>query len=64
MDPNANLAELRRLVARFMQAWDEADEETGAVTIDTDDALRMAELVEALDGWLSKGGFLPAAWSR
>lgn len=24
----------------------------------------LAELVDALDQWLSKGGFLPAAWQR
>jgi hypothetical protein len=23
-----------------------------------------AELFEALDGWLSRGGFLPAQWDR
>jgi alkyl hydroperoxide reductase subunit AhpC len=33
----------------------------GAAERDPD---RMAELVEALDGWLRGGGFLPARWSR
>ena len=30
----------------------------------TRDAFRMAELVEALDGWISRGGFLPEAWAK
>ncbi len=61
MDPNANLEELRRLVARIQAAQDRDD---GGAALDNHDAWRMAELVEALDGWLSKGGFLPKAWER
>lgn len=51
MDPNANLAEQRRILARF-----NADEASLA------DAERLAELVAALDEWISRGGFLPAEW--
>lgn len=29
-----------------------------------DDLERLADLMEALDEWLSKGGFLPKAWQR
>lgn len=29
-----------------------------------DDLDQLADLFEALDGWLSKGGFLPAAWRQ
>lgn len=29
-----------------------------------DAADALAEAFEALDGWLSKGGFLPAAWAK
>jgi hypothetical protein len=54
MDPNANLEELRTLVALILSE-DEHEES---------DALRLAELVEALDGWIAGGGFLPAAWRR
>jgi hypothetical protein len=27
-----------------------------------DDSRRLYDLVEALDGWLTQGGFLPDAW--
>lgn len=65
MDPNANLAEQRRIVARLMAAWD-SDASTLSEFLDAiaKDAMRLAELVEALDGWISKGGFLPDAWAR
>jgi len=54
MDPNANLEELRRLVRR--QLYDN-DLTPAEVT-------RLAELVEALDEWIAKGGFLPSAWAK
>ena len=54
MDPNACLTELRALVAQ--QLKDEP--------LSEDDCNRMAELVDALDGWLSKLGFLPTAWAK
>lgn len=57
MDPNANLEEIRRLVAEF-----------NSTTKTESDPLRnherLVDLIEALDGWLSKGGFLPDAWKR
>ena len=57
MDPNATLAELRRLVDRTRERMDAGYPEL-------DDALRMTELIHALDEWLSHGGFLPSQWSR
>lgn len=51
MDPNATLAEIRTLTAL---------QESGA-PIDTD---RLAELITALDAWLSGGGFLPTPWQH
>lgn len=50
MDPNANLAEQRRLFSS-LDKWTRADLE------------RLAELAEALDEWISAGGFLPDAWA-
>jgi hypothetical protein len=54
MDPNATLREIRELLADPVPAdsglWGSRLE-------------RLAELVEALDGWLSKGGFLPDGWT-
>jgi hypothetical protein len=51
MDPNANLAEQRRITARF----NEGLQEDG-------DAERLSDLVQALDEWMSNGGFPPEAW--
>ncbi len=54
MDPDANLAEQRRLLRKFRMR--------GRLT--AGEASRLAELADALDEWISKGGFLPAAWNR
>ncbi len=53
MDPNACLNEMRALAARILDG--EGDAADGG---------RLAELVDALDGWLARGGFVPAAWVR
>lgn len=55
MDPNETLHEIREKVA-------EALAESGNKRADLVDEL--AELVDALDGWLTKGGFLPHAWTE
>lgn len=54
MDPNATLAELRTLVRAILTA-PESDA--------SDDADSMAEHFQALDQWLSRGGFRPADWT-
>jgi hypothetical protein len=51
MDPNANLEEQRRLAKRLVDS-----------PYENDQVQRLAELVLALDEWISKGGFLPARW--
>lgn len=56
MDPDANLVEQRELAAKLV----EADETSPGFA---EDARRLAELVEALDEWISRGGFLPARWN-
>lgn len=56
MDPDANLKELRELAQRVLYSVDPDPH--------PQDVERLAELVEALDGWLSNKGFLPAAWRR
>ena len=56
MDPNANLAEQRRIVARVTEGHDLVDH--------IHDLERLADLVEALDNWIVNGGCLPAAWSK
>jgi hypothetical protein len=56
MDPNATLARIREIIAtpRNWNIWDNAN---------TTDAEELAELVTALDQWISGGGFLPCDWS-
>ena len=56
MDPDETLRELRVLTRRLLDA---APHPAAA----TADAIRLAELVEALDDWLSRGGFPPRAWA-
>lgn len=56
MDPNETLRRLRRLQEKFQTG--------GRMENSRDLADEMAELFEALDGWLSKGGFLPDAWKQ
>lgn len=52
MDPNAALAEIRELVKR------ENDDQDGSW------AIAAVERFEALDKWITDGGFLPADWQR
>lgn len=56
MDPNATLRLLRLTISQYR--------------VDTDPAIRgahaaeIAEYFEALDDWISKGGFLPTDWNK
>lgn len=66
MDPNANIDEQLDLMKRI-QAIADATRADGFFTDDQranliSMGLRLAELVEALDGWLNGGGFLPERW--
>lgn len=58
MDPDSNLAEQVVLSQTMLKAYHDEDSNG----IDQDDAARLAELVEALHGWICKGGALPKAW--
>ena len=64
MDPNANLAELLEL-AREVQAEEDRSTEDGCCNEEREAAcaVRMAELVIALDEWICRGGFLPQRWT-
>lgn len=55
MDPTANLSEQRWIVSRLL------DERRAPTAMD---ALRLAELVEALDNWIKSGGALPQQWQQ
>lgn len=55
MDPNANLKQQLELAAEIIRL-SEADEDA------SNEAFDLAELVEALNAWITSGGFLPEAW--
>ena len=56
MDPNACLAEIRQLIAESYRL-DKTDESLSPIATD-----RLVELIEGLDQWISRGGFLPKQW--
>ncbi len=64
MDPDGNLREQREVTRRLLAAFDAADPDTGEWTPDPDDVYRLAELSQALDGRLSRGGTPPRAWQN
>lgn len=63
MDPEANLKELLELSEEVLNG-DLDDFDQSEVYAVAEKATRMAELVQALDGWIKKGGFLPKSWSK
>lgn len=55
MDPNKTLETIRKLITKL------ANEDEVWTVEDTEE---FSYLVEGLDEWLSRGGFLPKAWER
>lgn len=55
MDPNEALARIRRMVDQIIAQ---------PSTATSDDAIALAEVVEGLDHWIARGGFLPEAWAK
>lgn len=66
MDPNANLKEMVNLAESILLEDDAYDGCTVPVMEPEmwDKAVRLAELVSALNKWIVKGGFLPDAWRK
>lgn len=62
MDPNANLRELRDTITEINKCHDLDHPRESCACADLAD--RLAELTEAMDGWLSRGGFLPSDWAK
>jgi hypothetical protein len=60
MDPNAALTRLRALMTELEHSLPGPD--VLRTTPVEDGAAEVIEQWEALDAWLSKGGFLPQAW--
>ena len=54
MDPDALLARMREILQQA----------ASGKRVELAEAVELMELVEALDGWLVRGGALPAAWSK
>jgi hypothetical protein len=57
MDPDENLRQQRLLARRMLEDED-------AAVFFADDVQALCELVEALDAWIKKGGFLPTEWRK
>ena len=55
MDPNEALKRIRTIVNESSRTGDLPD---------SDQTETLLESIEALDAWLSHGGFLPKAWER
>ena len=68
MDPNATLAQLRELSKLVLpdeaNALDASEDLADAFNDATDRLAELANLFEALDGWIMKGGFLPKEWAQ
>lgn len=58
--PNANLKRQRELLATLRET---GGSEIRLVVELAAMLVELAELSEAMDDWLSKGGYLPAAWT-
>jgi hypothetical protein len=63
MDPNEALKNARSALASA-RTLDATIVEPGASYAARDDLWELADAFEALDGWLSEGGFPPDAWNH
>ena len=62
MDPNANLREQLELAQEIVKRAASIEQQDMTLSPAEQNALRLAELVLALDEWIRKGGFLPRQW--
>lgn len=56
MDPNTALDEIRDLYEQII------DDRANANDVADDDVDRLVDLIDALDEWITNGGFLPDDW--
>ena len=61
MDPDVALAEIRAAIALAREGLEKGTPVGNALAFQH--LSRAADAMEALDGWLSNGGFLPKVWS-
>ena len=69
MDPDRNIADQMQLSTEIIEIIDERADDDGVLSDEDKDevvekANELAELVQALDAWIKKGGFLPAIWRQ
>lgn len=65
MDPDEALANIRMLAAKIIELSNSDDEPDVDPAQDLAiEGLELSEAAQALDEWIVKGGFLPAAWRR
>lgn len=64
MDPNETIEQLRKLSKHVHETTKGIDNYTDRIVLHdlTEEAENMATLFDALDEWLSKGGFFPEGW--
>lgn len=62
MDPDANLARQLKIVEEVQHHQDHPTDAGEGVLASL--AMELAEHVEALNEWITRGGYLPAAWNR
>ena len=69
MDPEAALREIRTAVAALKERFDASDQDfehmdpDELVTI-AEDTNELLDLIDGLDQWMSRGGFLPTSWAQ
>jgi hypothetical protein len=56
MDPNETLKQIRELLTEWWRCGDREEEYSVLVNI--------VDKIEALDDWITSGGFLPADWQH
>jgi hypothetical protein len=56
VDPTKNLEEQLRIASRIVEAYENERD------LNVDDCGQLAELVIALDSWITRGDYLPASW--
>lgn len=67
MDPDANLARQLEISNEISNIWAGLTDHGGQEEMEqatSDLGIELAELVEALNRWITRGGFLPKEWRR
>jgi hypothetical protein len=62
MDPDELLRRLRRAAKDAIETEDEMQERLPDLEVVVGDLAALGQMVQDLDTWLSRGGFLPKAW--